>query len=156
MTEEEVLLPFTELPRDDDPRYVNAMMILAQVLSPHRSGIYDELLALIETTVAIVQPNGMVNLAQNWWSSVDILFLDDIWQHGGMAKDKAQSHYGVPLKMARMLRRHWKRVDEVGWALQSHPQNIVFEWDEFDQWRVAYEAQQQTTSDGVYGIGRFD
>ena len=53
-----------------------------------------------------------------------------------------------------MLHRKWKR-DDVGWAMHPHLDDIVFELDEFDEWRVAYEAKQQSTSEGIHGIGRF-
>jgi hypothetical protein len=128
-------------------------MLLAHFLSPSRSGIYDELMALIRMRVIVVQPNGIPSMAKDWWSFVDILLLDDMWTHWGLQQDENNNH-GIHSKVRKALHRKWIR-DDFGWALNPHINDIIFEFDEFEEWRVAYEAKQQTTSDGVHGIGRF-
>jgi predicted hydrolase (HD superfamily) len=76
-----------------------------------------------------------------------------MWNHWGVQTDEKNNHR-LHSKIRKVLHRKWKR-DEVGWALHPHLNDIVYELDEFEEWRVAYEAKQQTTSDGVHGIGRF-
>ena len=150
---DEVLTKLEEPASADDPIYINNVMMLAHFLSPNKSGIYDELMALIRTKVIEVQSNGIPTLAKDWWSSVDILLLDDMWNRWDVRVDEKNNH-GVYSKVRKMLHRKWKR-DDVGWAMHPHLDDIVFELDEFDEWRVAYEAKQQSTSEGIHGIGRF-
>ena len=129
------------------------MMLLAHFLATGRSGIYDELIALIRMQAIVVQSNGIPNLAKDWWSFVDILLLDDMWTNWGLQQDENNNH-GIHSRVRKSLQRKWTRNDG-GWALHSYLNDIIFEFDEFDEWRVAYEAKQQTTSDGIHGIGRF-
>ena len=150
---DEVLQSFEGPANVDDPTFVNNMVLLAHTLSPNRSGIYDELMALIRTKVVVLQTNGIPCLAKDWWSSVDVLLLDDMWNHWGVHVDEKSNH-GVHAKIRKVLQRKWKR-DDNGWALSPYFNDIVFDLDEFDEWRVAFEAKQQTTSEGIHGIGRF-
>jgi hypothetical protein len=136
-----------------DAQYVYHMKTLAHILSPNRSGIYDELIALIQMKVISVDPNGIPKLTKDWWSDVDVLLLDDMWNNWGLRADVKNS-YGIHSKVKKTLNRKWLRQEE-GWAMQPNENDIIFEFDEFDEWRVAYEAKHQTASDGVEGIGRF-
>jgi hypothetical protein len=116
-------------------------------------GIYDELLALIRTNVVKVDPRGIPGLSASWWSHVDILVLDDMWSNWGIHADPKYK-FGVAVKVRKGLRRYWFRSD-TGWALMSQKDDIIFVFEEFDEWRVAFEGKQQTVSDGIDGIGRF-
>jgi hypothetical protein len=136
-----------------DAMFVYHMKTLAHILSPNRCGIYDELIALIQMKVILVEPNGIPKLTKDWWSAVDVLLLDDMWNRWGVQTD-VNSNYGVHSKIRKTLSRKWFRSED-GWALQPNRNDIIFEFDEFDEWRVAYEAKQQTASDGLEGIGRF-
>ena len=150
---DKILAQLEEPASVDDPTFVINMMMLAHSLSPNQSGIYDELMALIRTKVIVLQPNGIPNLANDWWSYVDILLLNDMLNHWGVQADEKNNHK-VHSKVRNMLHRKWK-PNEVGWALYPYLNDVVFELDEFDEWRVAYEAKQQTMSEGIHGIGRF-
>jgi hypothetical protein len=131
--------------------YVEAMKVVAFALSPDRCGIYDELLALIRTNVLTLDDHrGIPMLAKNWWSNVDVLLLDDMWHSWGTRID-VKGNYGITANIRKLLHRKWIRSDSVGWSLVSQPDDIIFEFEEFDDWRVAFESRL----DGVDGIGRF-
>lgn len=138
-------------PDKDFPQYTEDMKILGFVLT--HCGIYDELLALIRTNVVKVDSRGVPTLTPYWWSHVDILLLDEWWSNWGVQADP-KGNYGVAVKVRKGLRRNWFRSD-LGWALMSQKDDIIFEFEEFDEWRVAFEGKQQTVSDGIDGIGRF-
>jgi hypothetical protein len=150
---DKVITTLQQPPTANDAHHVHAMKVLAWILSPNRCGIFDELMALIQTNVITVQPNGIPTLAKTWWSSIDILLLDDMWNHWGMQKDNL-GNFGICPKVRNMIHRKWSRSKD-GWALSPRNNVTIYEFDEFDEWRLAYEAKQQTTSDGVHGIGRF-
>jgi hypothetical protein len=133
--------------------YVEGMKKLAYVLSPNRCGVYDELLSLIRTKVMHVDDRGIPVLTQDWWSHLDILILDDMWSKWGIRSDP-KGTYGIADKIRKGLNRKWLRSDW-GWALTPNKDDIIFEFEEFDEWRVAFEGKQQTRSEGVDGIGRF-
>ena len=140
-----------EVSSPDYQRYAEDMKMLAYVIT--HCGIYDELLALIRTSVVKVDDRGIPALSAFWWSHVDILILDDMWSNWGILADP-KGNYGVSFKIRKLLRRNWSR-NESGWSLTSKKDDIIFEFEEFDEWRVAYEGKQQSLSDGIDGIGRF-
>jgi hypothetical protein len=141
-----------ELP-DQSPLKFEAIKILAHVLSPSRTGVYDELLALSRTGVLAVDDRGIPGLTKDWWSRVDLLLLDEMHESWGLQADTL-GKYGVAEKVRRTLNRKWVRTD-CGWALAKEDDDIVFDFEEFDEWRVAYEDKQRARSDGADGVGRF-
>jgi hypothetical protein len=131
--------------------YTEDIKLLGFVLT--RCGIFDELLALIRTNAVKVDPRGVPMLSAYWWSHVDILLLDDMWRNWGTQADP-KGNYGVSDMVRKGLRRNWFRND-FGWAMTSQKYDTIFEFEEFDEWRIAFEGKQQTLSDGIDGIGRF-
>jgi hypothetical protein len=131
---------------------IQAMKLLAHVLSPNRTGVYDELLAFIRTGVFKIDDHGIPSPVKDWWLKVDMLLLEDMHEKWGVKADP-EGKYGVAKKLRKLLHRKWNRSD-YGWALADDDE-LIFEFEEFDEWRVAFEDKQQTRSDGVDGIGRF-
>jgi hypothetical protein len=132
---------------------LNALKILAHVLSPNQTGVYDELLALVRTGVLLVDKRGIPALAKDWWSSVEILLLDDMYESWGLQADP-NGRYGVAEKVRKTLHRKWVRT-HYGWAFAQDEEDIVFDFEEFDEWRMAFEDKRRAQSDGVDGVGRF-
>lgn len=138
---------------DQSPFKLEALKRLAHVLSPLQTGVYDELFALIRTGVLSVDERGIPALAKDWWSGVDLLLLDDMYESWGVQAD-VSGWYGVAEKVRRTLNRKWVRTD-CGWAFAQDQEDIVFDFEEFDEWRMAFEDKQRAQSDGLEGVGRF-
>lgn len=132
--------------------HVDAMQMLLHVLSPTRSGVCDELLALIHMGVLDVDERGVPSLChKEWWSNADVLLLDDMAENWGVAADPS-GKYGITDAVRMPLNEQWTKTED-GWALGED--DIVYEDSEFDAWRAAFEDKQQAQSDNVEGVGRF-
>lgn len=138
---------------DQSPFKLEALKILAHVLSPSRTGLFDELLALVRTNVLAVDDQGIPALAKDWWSRVDLLLLEEMSESWGL-NDDTNVKYGVAENIRKTLHRKWARSYK-GWALANDKEDIIFDFEEFDEWRVAFEDKQRARSDGVDGVGRF-
>jgi hypothetical protein len=131
--------------------HVDALQLLLHVLSPTRSGVCDELLALIQLGVLAVDERGLPALCRDWWSNVDVLLLDDMAESWGVAADPS-GKYGITDAVRMPLDEQWTKAED-GWALGE--EDIVYEDSEFDAWRAAFEDKQQAQSDNIEGVGRF-
>jgi hypothetical protein len=131
--------------------HVDALQLLLHVLSPTRSGVCDELLALIHMGVLAVDERGIPALCHDWWSNVDVLLLDDMSESWGVAADPS-GKYGITDAVRMPLNEEWTKAED-GWALGE--EDIVYEDSEFDAWRAAFEDKQQAQSDNIEGVGRF-
>jgi hypothetical protein len=130
---------------------VDALQLLLHVLSPTRSGVCDELLALIQMGVLAVDERGLPALCHDWWSNVDVLLLDDMAESWGVAADPS-GKYGITDAVRMPLDEQWTKAED-GWALGE--EDTVYEDSEFDAWRAAFEDKQQAQSDNIEGVGRF-
>lgn len=138
---------------DQSPLKLEAMKVLAHVLSPSRTGVFDELLALIRSGVLDVNSRGIPVLANVWWTKVDMLILDDMSDHCGVRADPTAKG-GVGGKIRNTLHRKWTK-SHYGWVFADDYQEVVFDFEEYAEWRAAFEDKQRARSEGVDGVGRF-
>jgi hypothetical protein len=129
------------------------MKTIAALLSPNNSGVIDELLALIRMNVLSVDELGIPRLAEGWWEHVDLLILEDMNNHWGKKVDP-QGKFGIVDEIRSPLGERWRRTRD-GWVLNDEPAELVFDFDEFDIWREAFEEKQQEEQDDDEGIGKF-
>jgi hypothetical protein len=129
------------------------LRVLATLASPESSGVVDELLALIRMGVLRVDERGIPSLADAWWEHVDLLVLEDmnnLWS----VKADSQGKFGIIDEIRLPLKEKWRRTRD-GWVMTDEPNQIVFDFDEFDLWREAFEEKQQEEQDDDEGIGKF-
>lgn len=129
------------------------LKLVATVASPEFSGVVDELLALIRMGVLRVDERGIPSLADAWWEHVDLLILEDmnnLWS----VKSDPQGKFGITDEIRVPLKENWRRTRD-GWVMNDAPNEIVFDFDEFDAWREAFEEKQQEEQDDDEGIGKF-
>ena len=129
-----------------------ARAVLAHMLSPECTGVYDELFSLVRLGIVNLK-RGIPRLARDWYGRVDLLLLSEgagCWAPG---VDKA-GKYMVCDKIRQKLFSKWMAA-ESGWALKTDPEDIIFDFDEWEEWRESFEAKQEAQSDTVHGIGRF-
>jgi len=143
-----------EVADDNSPEKLNAMKALAHASSPKRSGVSDELLALIRTEIFSLDNRGIPTLTKDWWSKVDLLLLDEMYERFGIQADAAGKH-GVAEKIRKRMERKWART-QLGFAFASDPKDIIYDYEEFDKWRMAFEEKQQSRSEGAAGVHRFN
>jgi hypothetical protein len=130
-----------------------AVEVLAHVLSFGRTGICDELLALLRAGTIQIDDGGIFVPAKDWWSKVDFLLLEDM--DGNWSKNAdVDGKHGISAYMRKILSKKWCRT-EYGWTLTSESDDIVFDFAEFDEWRAAFEEKQSARLDGAVGVGQF-
>ena len=134
-------------------RQGSLLKVLATLASPESSGVVDELLALIRMGVLRVDEKGIPRLADAWWEHVDLLILEDmnnLWS----VKSDPLGKFGIIDEIRLPLKDKWRRTRD-GWVMNDEPNEIVFDFDEFDLWREAFEEKQQEEQDDDEGIGKF-
>jgi hypothetical protein len=136
-----------------DNKNVDAIKALTHAMSPSTSGVYDELQALLQTSIVRVNPSGIPVLVDDWYTRVDLLFLDDMDMHWSVEADPS-GKYGVAELLRDTLSQEWCKSNS-GWALADDPEDIIFDFGEFDEWRDAFEDEEQLRADSTEGVGRF-
>jgi len=132
---------------------LEVLKALACFVSPDRSGIADEILALMKMDIIEIDERGACVLAEEWWANADLLLLEDMNLNWGRSVDPRRKH-GVSEKIQKILREKWRRT-ESGWVANEEPNSLVFDFEEFDDWREAFERKQQSLLDDSEGIGWF-
>jgi hypothetical protein len=127
--------------------------MIATLLSPDHCGVIDELLALIRMKVVSVDEFGVPRLTEDWWEHVDLLILEDMNNHWGIKVDP-QGKFGIVDEIRLPLAEKWRRTRD-GWVMNDERDELVFDFDEFDVWREAFEEKQQEEQDDDEGIGKF-
>ena len=130
------------------------MQCLAYTASPLRTGILDELLALVRSETVSIDSRGIPALTKDWWSKVDFLLLDDMHERFGVRVDPT-GRYGVAEKIRTKLDHEWTSTPQ-GFAYASEPEDTVYDFAEFYQWRTVFEEKQQSQSEGATGVHRFN
>ena len=136
------------------PQKLEAMQCLAYAASPLRTGILDELLALVRSETVSIDSRGIPALTKDWWSKVDFLLLDDMLERFGVRVDPT-GRYGVAEKIRTKLDHKWTSTPQ-GFAYASESEDTVYDFAEFYQWRTVFEEKQQSQSEGATGVHRFN
>ena len=139
---------------DASVQKLEAMKLLAFAASPLRTGILDEVLAFVRTEIMSIDDRGIPVLTEDWWSKVDFLLLDDMQRRFGVSADP-NGKYGVAEKIRKILDQEWTTTPK-GFAFGSDPDDVVYDFQEFDQWRIVFEQKQQAQSEGAMGVHRFN
>lgn len=132
---------------------VKSKMILSNLLSTDRTGVLDELLALQRFGVLTLKKGGVPKPAKDWYSSVDLMLLNEMYECWSPQADP-MGKFMVSSKMRRKLHDKWI-PSEQGWALKEDPGEIIFEYDEWDEWRNSFEEKQEEKTNTEHGIGGF-
>lgn len=130
-----------------------ALSALATALVPDKTGVLDELMALVGMDVLRVDERGVPVLTNDWWANVDLLLLEDMNNNWALKVDP-QGKFGVDDSIRKPLGAKWRRLYH-GWAFADNLKEIIFDFEEFDEWREAFEEKQQEQIDDSEGIGRF-
>lgn len=142
----------------DDPKLDISSESLEQLclalhsISPSGSGLYDELLSLVQSNVLEVR-SGIPVLAQDWWTKVDIIILDDMDVSWSTAADP-EGRYCINDELRDTLEEKWVK-SEFGWAMVDDRKELIFEFAVLDEWREAFEGRLEQKANHVEGIGRF-
>jgi hypothetical protein len=130
----------------------NDLLLISHLLSPERTGVHDEIMALIKMGVLRTTPSGCVVLTDDWYVHVDPLLLNDM-EHWSKRADQKNKHC-----MAEFIRdelaQSWKRVDR-GWVLLSDPDDVMFPDDEWDEWRRHFQDRHELHVNEAEGIEKF-
>lgn len=129
---------------------------LAYLVSPLKTGLLDELKALAEVSIIVrTSEDGVAVLAEDWFSKVDPLVLDDMDAKWSYAADP-DNKYLIHQKVKRDLANYWTRADDDdAWVLQEDLSEIVFVDEEWEEWRRSFEAEKAIVADSEDGIGKF-
>lgn len=131
----------------------NDLLLMSHLLSPKRTGVYDEILALVTMGVLQRTRSGCVVLADDWQDHVDPLILIDMDLHWSKRQDPMNKHC-MSKSVRAKLQRTWTRV-EGGWAMSSDPDDVIFRDDEWDEWRTHFQDRFNSQINEAEGIEKF-
>ena len=132
---------------------VKSKVILSHLLSPERTGVLDELLALHRFGVLTLKKGGVPKAAKAWYSSIDLMLLNEMYECWSPQADPS-GKFMVSNKLRRKLHDKWM-PSEQGWSLKDEPTEIIFEYDEWEEWRNSFESKQEEKTNTEHGIGGF-
>lgn len=135
--------------QDSDP---SDLLVMSHLLSPQRTGVYDEVMALIKMGVLRTTSRGCVVLTDDWYVHVDPLLLNDM-EHWCKRADQKNKH-SMSESIRDELTRSWRRVDR-GWALSSDPDDVVFPDIEWEEWRRHFQDHHESHVNEAEGIEKF-
>jgi len=131
----------------------NDILLMSHLLSPKRTGVYDEIMALMKMGVLRRTRGGCVVLAEDWEVHVDPLVLSEMEQHWCKRMDP-MNKFGLCRSMRAKLERSWVRI-EAGWALSADPDDIIFGDGEWDEWRTHFRHRFESQINESEGIEKF-
>ena len=150
---EDSIVSNSHSPFDVQNETLDEFCMLIHLLSPARSGLYDELVALLKMGVFKVSPSGIPVLTDDWWAKIDIVVLDDMHTSWSTKVDPDSRHcVNEELRDTLEEKWVWKRT---GWSLAENPTELVFDFAILDEWRETFEGRIEEKENMLEGIGRF-
>ena len=135
------------------PEETNGKLLMSHLLSPQRTGLYDEVMALYEMGVLRRTCGGRFVLSDKWYNHVDPLLLEDWALHWGKDIDPKNKHCLSEL-IRDELATSWSHV-EGGWALSNDAADIVFLDDEWEEWQRHFRDRHESHLNEAEGIEKF-
>lgn len=126
---------------------------VVHLMSPTRTGVFDEVMTFMKMGVLEISPSGVPRLSEDWFSKVDIILLEDMESAWGSQMDP-DGKYFVHKALRQGLEKHWER-HSYGWVLTADPDDLIFDFDELDEWRMTFEGKVEEKANISEGIGRF-
>lgn len=122
---------------------------IIHLISTPRTGLYDELLALVRMEVIEIQ-NGIPVLVNDWVSKIDHLVLEDM--DGSWSSDTdPDGKFCINDEFRDTLEEHWEK-STMGWYFQHE---LVYSIADLDDWRESFEGQEEERANKTDGVGRF-
>jgi hypothetical protein len=127
--------------------------LVIHLLSPARSGLYDEMIALLKMGIFKISPSGIPVLTKDWWTKIDIVVLDEM-NSSWSTKTDPDSRHCVSEELRDMLEEKWVKSD-YGWSLLENRKELIFDFAILDEWRETFEGRLEEKANLSEGIGRF-
>ena len=127
--------------------------LVIHFLSPAKTGLYDELIALLKMDIFKVSRSGIPIISPDWWTKIDTVVLDEMHVSWSTKVDP-DSRYCVNEEFRDVLEEKWIRSDH-GWSLSENPKDVVFDFAILDEWRETFEGRLEEKADLSEGIGLF-
>mmetsp|Transcript_25162 Transcript_25162/g.62039 ORF Transcript_25162/g.62039 Transcript_25162/m.62039 type:complete len:1007 (+) Transcript_25162:894-3914(+) len=143
------------LPRFDvNQENADYFLMAAHLLYPSTSGLYDELVALLEMEVLKLDPSGIPGVASmDWYTNVDVVILEDLDRCFGSDADP-EGRFCINDELRDTLEEKWV-MSEYGWAMTDDPNDLVFDYDVIDAWREAFQGEMEEQANLAEGVGRY-
>ncbi len=132
---------------------VEQLCLAAYFLSPASSGLYDEILALLQMGVIFISNSGIPVLEEDWTSKVEFVILEDMDTAWGSHVDP-EGRYCIHQEFRDALEEDWVKTN-CHWALASDPEDVIFDTDVLEEWREFFQGQLEEKANISEGIGRF-
>jgi hypothetical protein len=142
-----------EAAKTKQKKWAEDMISLAYLLSPKKTGLLDEVKALMQLGIVRKSKQGAAVLSKEWFARVDPLVLEDMDMKWSFEADP-NNKYLINGKVKRDLANYWIRVDGA-WALNEDLSELVFLDNEWDEWRRSFEDEAEKRADDEDGIGKF-
>jgi hypothetical protein len=134
-------------------QWAEDMISLAYLVSPKKTGLLDEVKALLQLGIIRKSKQGAAVLSKEWFARVDPLVLEDMDMKWSLEADP-DNKYLINGKVKRDLANYWIRVDGA-WALNEDLSELVFLDNEWGEWRRSFEDEAEKRADDEDGIGKF-
>jgi hypothetical protein len=131
---------------------VSNQVAVAYLVSAERTGVLDELLALQRSGILNVK-EGVPRPSKDWYTRVDLNLLNEMEESWKPEADRG-GKYCVFDKVRRKLDEKWV-VCSQGWALREDPDEVIYDFDEWAEWRLTFEEKHEAHEEDAHGIGRF-
>ncbi len=122
-----------------DDETVEQLCLAAYFLSPASSGLYDEILALVEMGVIFVSNSGIPILDGDWPWKVDFVILEDMDTAWGSQGDP-EGRYCVNQECRDAVEEDWVKTN-CHWVLASDPEAVIFDTGVLEEWRKFVQGQ---------------
>jgi hypothetical protein len=133
----------------DSSQRMDLEAAVVSLVSPTRTGVADEILALLAQGVLELQQD-MVLLSDDWYGKVDCLILDEMHSSWGQSTDP-RAKFGVPKAITTPLECVWKRKRSM-WLLDGEE---IHDSAKMQEWRDVFENRKDLHENRVEGVGRF-
>ena len=127
--------------------------MVIHLLSPARSGLYDEILALLKMKVLKISSSGIPVLTDDWWTKIDIVVLDEMHTSWSTKVDPDSRHC-ISEELRDTLEEKWVWKKN-GWYLLESSRELMFDFAILDEWRETFEGRLEEKANLLEGIGRF-
>ena len=132
---------------------VDQFCMIIHLLSPARTGLYDEMIALLKMGVFKISTSGIPLLTEDWWTKIDIVVLDDM-HTSWSTKIDPDSRHCVNEELRDTLEEKWVKSSR-GWTLLENRDELIFDFAILDEWRETFEGRLEEKANLLEGIGRF-
>ena len=144
-----------ELAFRDDLTESKGRRLVTYLSSSARTGLMDEIFALLKAKTISVDTLGVPSLSRDWYSKVEHGVLLEMDREWGVAADSlGAGRYLIPGVVKKTLRRKWRHIGG-NWALSKDISTVIYSDTEYERELREFNEKRRKIIDESIGIQRF-